>query len=128
MAKKTMIFFTDSTVEMEKEKLHAKKKGYHFHSFPAKKWEMLKKTLLPIMKENAKSNIIHLPIGQNQLSSIDKVEEKVIRNALTVCNGNVSKTAQFLQISRATLYRKADRFGLKMNNLREVESIQKKVA
>ncbi|HDL19313.1 MAG TPA: sigma-54-dependent Fis family transcriptional regulator [Bacteroidetes bacterium] len=43
---------------------------------------------------------------------IEKLEEEAIRKALLECEGNVSLTARKLGIGRATIYRKAKKYGL----------------
>lgn len=49
----------------------------------------------------------------NTLSSwIEKLEEEALRKALLECEGNVSMAARKLGIGRATIYRKAKKFGL----------------
>jgi len=45
-------------------------------------------------------------------SWIEKLEEEALRKALLECEGNVSKTARMLGIGRATIYRKAKKYGL----------------
>jgi two-component system, NtrC family, response regulator AtoC len=43
---------------------------------------------------------------------IERVEEKVIRKTYAECNGNVSELARRLNLGRATIYRKAEKYGL----------------
>ncbi|MDZ7271351.1 MAG: helix-turn-helix domain-containing protein, partial [candidate division KSB1 bacterium] len=45
---------------------------------------------------------------------IEKLEEEALRQALLECGGNVSQTAKKLGIGRATIYRKAKKYGLPM--------------
>ncbi|MBN1541463.1 sigma-54-dependent Fis family transcriptional regulator [candidate division KSB1 bacterium] len=45
---------------------------------------------------------------------IEKLEEEALRQALLECEGNISKTAKKLGIGRATIYRKAKKYGLPM--------------
>jgi len=53
--------------------------------------------------------------SDNTLSSwIEKLEEEALRQALLECEGNISKTAKKLGIGRATIYRKAKKYGLPM--------------
>ncbi len=47
---------------------------------------------------------------------IEKLEEEALRQALLECEGNISKTAKKLGIGRATIYRKAKKYGLAMVN------------
>jgi len=53
--------------------------------------------------------------NDNTLSSwIEKLEEDALRQALLECEGNISQTAKKLGIGRATIYRKAKKYGLPM--------------
>ena len=53
--------------------------------------------------------------SDSTLSSwIEKLEEEALRQALLECEGNISKTAKKLGIGRATIYRKAKKYGLPM--------------
>jgi transcriptional regulator of acetoin/glycerol metabolism len=48
-----------------------------------------------------------------QILSFEDAERQVIRNALAAEHGNLSKVAQRLGVSRPTLYRKLEQFGIK---------------
>ena len=51
--------------------------------------------------------------SDNTLSSwIEKLEEEALTQALLENEGNISKTAKKLGIGRATIYRKAKKYGL----------------
>lgn len=53
--------------------------------------------------------------SDNKLSGwIEKLEEDALRQALLECEGNISQTAKKLGIGRATIYRKAKKYGLPM--------------
>ncbi|MBN2413296.1 sigma-54-dependent Fis family transcriptional regulator [candidate division KSB1 bacterium] len=53
--------------------------------------------------------------SDNTLASwIEKLEQEALRQALLECEGNISKTAKKLGIGRATIYRKAKKYGLTM--------------
>ncbi|RMF61811.1 MAG: sigma-54-dependent Fis family transcriptional regulator [Calditrichaeota bacterium] len=53
--------------------------------------------------------------SDNKLSTwIEKLEEEALRKALLECEGNISQTAKKLGIGRATIYRKAKKYGLPM--------------
>jgi len=51
--------------------------------------------------------------SDNTLASwIEKLEQEALRQALLECEGNISQTAKKLGIGRATIYRKAKKYGL----------------
>ena len=52
--------------------------------------------------------------------SIRKNEQKQIENALRASGGNVKKAADLLGISRRTMYRKMDKYGIDCDALRRL--------
>jgi DNA-binding NtrC family response regulator len=50
--------------------------------------------------------------GSGEILSLEKVEEKTMREAIAATSGNVSQAARKLGIGRATFYRKAKKFGI----------------
>jgi len=44
--------------------------------------------------------------------NLDEVEQNTIRKALLKCEGNISKTAEMLGVTRKTLYKKIEKYGL----------------
>jgi DNA-binding NtrC family response regulator len=45
---------------------------------------------------------------------LDDAEQDMIRNALERCRGNIQKTADMLGLSRAALYRRLEKFGIRV--------------
>lgn len=68
--------------------------------------------------------IISLPSGKRPISSLDEVEAEMIRSTVESVKGNAAQAAKALQIGRATLYRKLDKYGL---NLKEIRSKNNKL-
>jgi two-component system, NtrC family, response regulator AtoC len=67
------------------------------------------------------SNDIHetevlssISIGSDRMLSFEEVEKRVIQEALNRTHGNVSLAAEQLKIGRATMYRKIDKYDLKV--------------
>lgn len=74
--------------------------------------EITAKDLPPQVRALGEKKVYEL---DNTLSSwIEKLEEEALRQALLECEGNISKTAKKLGIGRATIYRKAKKYGLPM--------------
>ncbi len=48
---------------------------------------------------------------------VERVEEKVIKKSFADCDGNVSEVARRLNIGRATIYRKAEKYGLPIKDI-----------
>lgn len=55
-------------------------------------------------------NKMESSIEEIKIVSLDKLEEKAIRDAIKKCNGNLQLTAKLLDIGRATLYRKIKKY------------------
>ncbi|MBN2012886.1 sigma-54-dependent Fis family transcriptional regulator [candidate division KSB1 bacterium] len=55
-----------------------------------------------------------ISIGSERMLSFEEVEKRVIQEALNRTNGNVSLAAEQLKIGRATMYRKIDKYDLKI--------------
>jgi transcriptional regulator of acetoin/glycerol metabolism len=49
----------------------------------------------------------------NVSQTLDEVEQDMIRSALERCAGNIQKTAEMLGLSRAALYRRLEKFGIR---------------
>ena len=65
----------------------------------------------PAPKAMAAESIVDL-LPKEDILPFDVVEERIIRHALNLADGNVTATANRLQISRATLYRKLKAYGI----------------
>jgi len=75
-------------------------------------YEITAKDLPPAVRSLGEKRIYE---SDNTLASwIEKLEEQALRQALLECEGNISKTAKQLGIGRATIYRKAKKYGLPM--------------
>lgn len=48
----------------------------------------------------------------SSLNKVQQLEKNAIVEALNKCNGNISKTAEFLGLNRRTLYRRMDNYGI----------------
>ncbi len=78
----------------------------------ANSYEITAKELPPAVRSLGEKRIYE---SDNTLASwIEKLEEQALRQALLECEGNISKTAKQLGIGRATIYRKAKKYGLPM--------------
>jgi len=53
------------------------------------------------------------PEGEDEVLPFEEVEKRAILSAVRKCGGDISKAARKLGLSRATLYRKLDRYGVR---------------
>jgi DNA-binding NtrC family response regulator len=63
--------------------------------------------LPPTLRQRNDDGWIRIPLG----SSLEESEKMIIRDTLSACNGNKSKTAEVLGIGRKTLHRKLAEWG-----------------
>jgi DNA-binding NtrC family response regulator len=54
------------------------------------------------------------PSGARAQQTLDEAEQDMIRSALERCAGNIQKTAEMLGLSRAALYRRLEKFGIRV--------------
>jgi Response regulator containing CheY-like receiver, AAA-type ATPase, and DNA-binding domains len=52
--------------------------------------------------------------GQETVTPLEKLKENAIRHALKIANGNIAEAAKKLKIGRATLYRLAEKYKIKV--------------
>jgi DNA-binding NtrC family response regulator len=52
--------------------------------------------------------------ASNESQTIDQAEEAMIRGALDRCGGNIQKTAEALGLSRGALYRRLEKYGMRV--------------
>jgi len=75
-----------------------------------------------VLVKDSTIELVHLPQEMKSVSfeqkrgadilSLDKLEEKAMREAIVATSGNISQAAKKLGIGRATFYRKARRYGI----------------
>ncbi len=54
------------------------------------------------------------PAPTHTHATLDEAEQEMIRDALDRCAGNILKTAELLGVSRAALYRRLEKFGIRV--------------
>jgi DNA-binding NtrC family response regulator len=52
--------------------------------------------------------------GEETVTPLEKIKENAIRHALKISNGNIAEAAKKLKIGRATLYRLAEKYKIKI--------------
>ena len=107
--------------EMKKARQLSVQYKMAFQAYSEEEWATLEEIEQYIQDEELSKQIIHLPSGLRTVSSLDAVEAETIKKALRKMNGNMQKVARTLQISRATLYRKIEKYSLSLKGKRERE-------
>ena len=59
---------------------------------------------------------IRVQAGDESMSPLEQAEKNAIQAALESCEANVTETARRLQISKATLYRKLEKYGIPLGS------------
>ena len=72
--------------------------------------------ILPDADSRAAAQLLRRPArpvaADNEMSTLEQMERRMIRDAIAACNGNMTAVAQQLGITRQTLYNKIKRYGL----------------
>ncbi|MGI9549189.1 MAG: helix-turn-helix domain-containing protein [Bdellovibrionales bacterium] len=69
--------------------------------------------------------VFALPFGKNSFQSLEDMEAKTILKVINDVNGNAVKAAKTLKIGRATLYRKLDKYGINLKQMRKTQFSKK---
>ncbi len=64
---------------------------------------------------SSKTRSVLSDIGADELVSLDELERRYLIRVLEAVNGNRTRAAEILHIDRRTLYRMAERFGIKLD-------------
>ncbi len=101
--------------------------NYEFSSFSEEEWATIEEIDQHIPDEEiSTTNATSLPLGVRPLFSLDDVEAKAIKRVIYKVNGNAARAARALNIGRATLYRKLDRYGFNLKYVRREQDRQEK--
>jgi len=81
--------------------------------FNSKRPDLTKKTLHDVLEEfNNNQHLDKQQIFEQNIAPLWYIEKKAIQDALKILNGNVSKAASYLKISRTAFYRKIKKYSL----------------
>jgi len=69
----------------------------------------------PRFMEKIKSNDNEVALSKDDIMPLKLIEEQSIRKALICCKGNADEAAKILGISRATIYRRINKYGIKIS-------------
>jgi transcriptional regulator with PAS, ATPase and Fis domain len=84
------------------------------HAFAFGNTEMINKSNLPayITESVNKADSLSLPVGDTGVSTLFEAEHELLVRALKVADGNKTRAAQFLGVSRPRLYKMISRHGI----------------
>ena len=119
--KPRLIFVGENNFQIKKVEKFAKDNSFNFHSYSEENWVTLEEIDQYIQEEELSKQIISLPVGKGNISSLDEMEAETIKRVLKNVNGNMMKAARTLKIARATLYRKIEKYGVNLKKQREEE-------
>ena len=117
--KPKIICISDSLSHIYKMKKLAERNDYDFSSYSEDEWATIEEIELHIPDEGFSTNITSLPMGARPLFSLDELEAKTIRRVIYKVNGNAAHAARALKIGRATLYRKLNKYGFNLKQVRK---------
>ncbi|KXG42998.1 sigma-54-dependent Fis family transcriptional regulator [Tepidibacillus infernus] len=77
------------------------------------KRNILEKDTLPEELQISGMNTSEIRIFHKQLPKKDEIKREALIHSIRLCEGNYSRAAKYLGISRSTLYRQMDKFGIR---------------
>ncbi len=129
-----VILITNDQNAVAEVKNMALKNQYNFTNYTEDDWATFEDIEQYIQDEEISKKIIDLPMGHRPVFSLEEMEAETIKKVINNVNGNAVKAAKALKIGRATLYRKLDKYGFSLKQIRrhrldegKVESIRKQL-
>ena len=119
--KPRLIFVGKDQLMIKKARKFSQDNKILFHHYSEEDWATLEEIDQYIQEEELSKQIVSLPVGKANISSLSEMEADTIKKALKHVNGNMAKAARSLKIARATLYRKIEMYGLNLKKQREKE-------
>ena len=117
-----LICVSNSPIHISRMKKMAEQSNYDFGSYSEEEWATIEEIEQHIPDEGISTNVTSLPLGVRPLFSLDEMEAKIIRRTIYKVNGNAAQAARALKIGRATLYRKLDKYGFSLKQVRQAQT------
>ena len=114
-----LILVAKDKFQIRRVEQFAKSLHLEFSVYSEEEWATMEEIDQYIQEEELSKQVINLPVGTNDVFSLDNVEAEAIKKVVTKSKGNMMKAARTLKIARATLYRKMQRYGLNLKEQRE---------
>ena len=96
--------------DIRKLREFAKKHNYPLQCYSTESWQ--EKNVF------SDSALTHPAIFRNIFQSMDEIKIRAIQNALLIARGNATRAAKILKMSRASVYRMSQQYGIKINSMR----------
>lgn len=119
-----IIFISNNKLEAKKMKEIAMEKKFDYSTHTEDDWATFE-DIEHYLNGDDPRTIISLPVGIRPVVSLEEMESLTIKKIITSANGNVAKAAEALNIGRATLYRKLDKYGLSLEMIRQQNALKK---
>lgn len=99
----------------------AKDNNFDYLTYSNIEWATLEEIDQYIQDEDLSKQVVELPKGKQMMSSLDKLEEGILKQIIKNLNGNMLKAIRTLKIARAVLYKKTEEHSLSLKKQREDE-------
>ena len=119
--KPRLVFIGKDELLLKKAQKFSRDNKMLFQQYSEEEWATLEEIDQYIQEEELSKQVVNLPIGKVNISSLSEMEADTIKKALKHVNGNMTEAARSLKIARATLYRKIEMYGLSLKKQREKE-------
>lgn len=118
-----IILVSDHNAEIQAVGAFCKKNNYTFSVYTVEEWNSRADEAFLHHNEENSLQVLRLPSGHRPIFSLEEIESYIIEKVLSLCGGNTSKAARLLRIGRATLYRKIEKLGIELKNIRHLKAI-----
>lgn len=122
-----LIIVSENKFLIKKARQFAEKKRLKLLVFSEEEWVTIEEIDQYIEEEELSKQVVNLPTGYQTISALDMLEAETIKKAIKESNGNMMEAARTLKIARATLYRKIERYGLKLKKQREKQMARQRI-
>lgn len=121
-----LIIVSENDLLIKKARQFADKHQLKLLTFSEEEWVTIEEIDQYIEEEELSKQVLNLPTGNETVSALDMLEAETIKKAIKDSNGNMMEASRVLKIARATLYRKIERYGLKLKQQREKQIAKQK--
>ena len=99
----------------------AKDNNFEYLTYSNIEWATLEEIDQYIQDEDLSKQVIDLPKGKQAISSLDRLEEDVLKQIVKNLNRNILKAIDTFKTARAVLYKKTEKYSLNLKKHREEE-------
>ena len=97
----------------------AKDNNFEYLTYSNIEWATLEEIDQYIQDEELSKQVVDLPKGKQMMSSLDELEEGILKQIIRNLNGNMLKAIRTLKVARAVLYKKTEKHSLNLKKQKD---------